>query len=288
MKERPYSYAVLQYLHDPSTYEFVNVGVLMVCPARDGMTPFVVARARTTVGRMRDFFPISAPYFRALMQRVNRRMEVVAKKCTHEDLFSERLNAAQIAEDIVPRDSSSLQWSRLSAGVTDNPQATFYEIYHRMVTKYDNKQAARKSDEEVWRPVRQELARRDVPINLSPKTISSKDDKIEFQHAWKNGKWHVYEPISLDLADTDGIYRKVHRWLGQLTSVVPEANEDFVPYFIVGAPTNPHLHRAYEKAISILSKAPGELRIFTESQISDFADVIEDEYRKHTSSIGHH
>lgn len=281
MLERLYNYVVLQYLHDPSTFEFVNVGVFLYCPATPSQEAVVIGRARSTVGRIRDFFPVDAKAFRMTMARVNKRVDQICGQYSEGGLFSEKSTSAKIAASIVPPDSSALQWSKMAAGVTQNPMATFEQIYDRMVAKYDHKSASRRSDEEVWRPVRDELKRRNIAIDLEPKTISSGDDKINFQHAWKNGKWHVYEPLSLDLADKDGIYRKVHRWLGQLTSVAPDAHEDFIPYFIVGAPENPELELAYERAIHILGKGPNGVQVFKEEEAGTLADIIEDEFRNH-------
>src|SRR5947208_2111819 len=82
------------------------------------------------------------------------------------------------------------------------------------------------------KPIKQQLEARKIPLLLEEKTIVGKDDKIEFSHAWKNGAWHAYEPVSLDLADAAGIYNKAHRWLGQLTSVVPGAQEKFRAYLV--------------------------------------------------------
>lgn len=281
MLKRHYSYTVLRYLHDPATAEFVNVGVAMLCPATGHENAVMFARTRTTVGRLRDFFPVDRQVFREMMRTVNRSLLREADKVAKEGLFRSSSDALKVAQTVIPSDSSSLQWSPLIAGTTEDPQKTFESIFRRMVTKYDNKSTPRRTDEEIWKPVRQELERRNLPITFESKVIAGADDKIEFQHAWKNGSWHVYEPVSLDLAEADGIYKKAHRWLGQLTSVAPEASEQFKPYFIVGAPSDPTLRSAYERALRILKKSPVEIELFQEDQIDQLVDQIENEVRAH-------
>ncbi|MCK7468808.1 MAG: hypothetical protein MZU91_12245 [Desulfosudis oleivorans] len=49
------------------------------------------------------------------------------------------------------------------------------------------------------------------------------------------GVWHCRAPVSFDLASSDSIRDKAHRWLGQLTSVAG-ASEPFKLYFLVGEP----------------------------------------------------
>jgi len=49
---------------------------------------------------------------------------------------------------------------------------------------------------------------------LEKKTIATSKDEVEFEHAWKNGNWHCYQPLSFDLATVDSIQEKAapHGW----------------------------------------------------------------------------
>lgn len=285
MLKRQYSYTVLRYVHDPLTAEFVNVGLVLFCPADSGAYPLLKAKTRTTIGRTRDMFhDLDRPAFSSAMRTINRTLSRLADGLSDEGLSFSSGTAISYANKALPTDDSSLQWSPLGSGVTDDPQKAFDRLYSRFVSRYDIKQAARRTDDEIWKPVRQILAQRNLPVELEAKTIVGGDDKIEFQHAWKNGAWHVYEPVSLDLADADGIYKKAHRWLGQLTSVAPEASEAFHPYFLVGAPSDPSLDGAYRRAIKILKKSPGNVEVFEETEVNQLVDRIEDEVRSHSQA----
>jgi hypothetical protein len=49
-----------------------------------------------------------------------------------------------------------------------------------------------------------------LSFRLEETVVPSATDEIAFKHAWKNGKWHAYEPVSLDPADADDILKTRH------------------------------------------------------------------------------
>lgn len=282
MLKRRYTYTVLRYVHDPLTAEFVNVGIVVHFPESSLGPAILKAGTRSTIGRMRDMFPdLDRTAFGATMRTISKMLTRLADQLGDDGMFASPGDALTFARQVLPSDDSSLQWSPVGSGVADDAEKTYNRLYNRFIAKYDVRTTQRRTDEEVWKPVRQIIEQRNLPVELEPKTILGDDDKIEFQHAWKNGAWHVYEAVSLDLADAEGIYRKVHRWVGQLQSVAPEATEAFHPYFIVGAPSDPELEPAYRRALKILKKSPGQVEVFEESEVEQLVDRIEDEVRAH-------
>lgn len=280
MLKRRYSYTILRYVHDPITGEFMNVGLVLFCPPSYGAPAILKVMTRKTIGRMRDMFPdLEREAFVSTMRAVERQLARIAERLGNEGLMPSEGDASSFAREVLPADDSSLQWSSPGSGLTDDVVKAFDRLCARYITRYDTKQQARRTDDEIWKPVRQLLAERSVSVELEPKVIVGRDDQIEFQHGWKNGKWHVYEPVSLDLADAEGIQRKAYRWLGQLTSL-GEASEPFQANFIVGAPTDPKLTMAYRRALRILGK-PENVTVYEESDVSQLVDRIEDEVRMH-------
>jgi hypothetical protein len=89
--------------------------------------------------------------------------------------------------------------------------------------------------------------------NLHPKTISVKDDEIEFRHAWKSGAWHCLQPVSFDLVRTDSIRDKAHNVLGELTSV-RDAKESLKVYLLVGKASAGWYERRLRKGLGYLGK----------------------------------
>jgi hypothetical protein len=199
---RAYTYTILRYVHDVRTGEFLNVGVVLHA-ASVGELAF---KTRKTFGRGKRMFPdLDSDAFHAAMQAVDRALAAQAQQMGEAERVAGDGNAVSIARQALPDDDSTLQWSELGSGVTDDLSKSLEKLYVRMVTRYDTHTTPRKTDENVWRPVREKLAQLDIPIQLEEKVVTSATDEIAFKHARKNGKWHAYEPVSLDLADADGI-----------------------------------------------------------------------------------
>lgn len=86
-----------------------------------------------------------------------------------------------------------------------------------------------------------------------PHLIQGSDYEYTFTHAWRNGLWNVYEPISLDLLDAESIRDKAVRWLGR-AQCLSDAAEKFKLYALLGAPSDDRLRPAYIKAQNIMHK----------------------------------
>lgn len=278
-----YSYTLLRYVHDVLTGEFVNVGVVLFMPS----TGLVRYKMRGTIGRLKGVFPdIDRKAFLTSMTAVRKGLQLVAKHEKEAGLLKSEGDATAIARRAVPPDDSSLQWSPCGTGLTADPDEALDRLFDRYVSRYDTHYRSRRSDDDVWRPVRQKLEERNLAQHLQEKSISGSVDDIVFKHAWKNGQWHVYEPLSFDLADADGIKTKAREWLGHLSAVVADGKaEQFKPHFIVGAPTNPTLQDAYRNAIAILERAPNNPEVFEEGQLDKLVAQIEDEVREHEASL---
>jgi hypothetical protein len=275
-----YSYTILRYVHDIVTGEFVNVGVILRVPSAN----VIDVRVRKTIGRMRKLFPdLDRENFTRTMHAVQRSIFDLRRRLEKEPLLASNDDAATIIKKVLPLDDSSLQWSTpVGTGLTDNPAKTIERLFERFVSRYDIRSTRRRTDDEVWQPVRQRLIERDLATVLQEATIQGEVDEIIFKHAWKNGIWHVYEPLSFDLADADGIKTKAREWRGHLAAVTDgAANEPFKPHFIVGAPSNPALERHYKAALGILRNASIEPVIFEEHQIDEVVAQIEDDVRAH-------
>jgi hypothetical protein len=229
MAQLPYTYTTLRYVHDIRTGEFLNVGVVIHVSS----TSEVLFRTRMTFGRAKNVFPdLDGEAFRTAMSAVRRSLAGVAKDAELSGLFGREHDAATIARRALPADDSTLQWAPVGSGITDDPIKTFERLYARLVTRYDIVSPDRRTDSDVWRPVREALQARAIPIELQERVISGANDEIAFRHAWKNGIWHAYEPLSLDLADADGIKEKARRWRGHLAAVADGSSEPVKLSFI--------------------------------------------------------
>ncbi|MCG3201214.1 MAG: hypothetical protein NFCOHLIN_01080 [Gammaproteobacteria bacterium] len=283
MKKFAYTYSILRYIHDVTSGEFVNVGVAIYSPE----ARYISAICRTTYTRLNKVFPgINAEHFKSLMRHIQRRLEERGEHISNElPLFTPPSSVLEIAQSVLPRDDSSLQWSPVGSGRTDDPSAALEKLFDRMVTRYDDRQGpSGRTDDDVWRHFKRDLEEQHVLQYFQPKKIFVQDDEIEFQHSWKNGKWHCLEPISFDLAAADSIKDKAHKWLGQLASV-KDASDRFKVYLLVGAPKNDSLRTAFESAVSILGKIPVEREIVREENAQILAARIAREVADHHPDV---
>ncbi len=280
-----YTYTVLRYVHDVVTGEFVNVGVLMYAPKSN----LVKVAVRTSIGRIKHVFPdLDRQAFLTAVKAAERSARKIARGLEQGDLLAEFADAASIARKVLVSDDSSLQWSSVSGGLTENAEKTFDRVYRRYVSRYDTKSPHRRSDDEVWRPVRLLLEEKNVPVEFDEKIIAGTSDEIVFKRAWRNGVWHAYEPLSFDLADAEGIKDKARRWRGHLEAVHDGAQSDLKLHFVVGAPQNHALLGAYHNAIRILSEAAFHPKIYEENEIPQLVNKIEDEVREHMTTQALH
>jgi hypothetical protein len=275
----PYTYSVLRYVHDITTGEFVNVGVVL--HSREGR--YASALCRSTFGRLSKTFPgMDGDAFKSLMRFVQSRIEEIGDGLARElPLNGLPASVMDIAHAVLPPDDSSLQWSPPGGGLADDLPVTLESLYDRLVTRYDERpQQERRSDEEVWRKFRRGLENRQVLKHLTPKKITVQDDEVEFQHAWKNGLWHCLEPVSFDLSSADSIREKAHKWLGQLLSV-KDAKEPFKVYLLLGEPQQPALRPAFDQAVSILRRLPVNNEVVREERAGEFSEQFAREIEIH-------
>ncbi|MGJ7535113.1 MULTISPECIES: DUF3037 domain-containing protein [unclassified Variovorax] len=276
----PYSYVVLRYVHDIGTGEFINVGVVLMA-ARGS---YVGAKFKTAYGRVKKAFPSVDPdVFRARMKRLQTTFDHIAEG----DFSAVRVvdqegvgRIEQLVHSVIRADDSSLQWSPVGSGLSKDLPMTLLALFQRFVTKYDTDLTnVPRKDDDVWKHFRTELEKRNVLSHLEEKVIAVADDAVKFEHAWKNGAWHCYEPLSFDLSSDASIKEKAHRWLGQVSSI-KDAREDFHVYFLVGKPTDAALNDAYEKAVSILRKAPVS-EVVEEESAEEFSKTVANAISKH-------
>lgn len=280
MKKQAYSYTVLRYVHDVTTGEFVNVGVALYAP---GMR-YANATCRTTSKRVRPIFPsLDSEVFRALMRKVQSRFEEVHDEVASQLELRRYSSIIDLAQSVIPKDDSSLQWAPMGSGLTSDPAITLEQLFDRFVMKHEDRVSPHKrNDDEVWRHFSRELQQQQVLKHFQPKTFTTPDDEIKFDRAWKNGVWHCLAPVSFDLANPESIRDKAHKWLGQLASI---DSDDLKLYFLVGEPSQAELKPVYQSALNILKKTSVLTEVFAETDAINLSRRLAAQVAKHDASI---
>ena len=275
-----FTFTVLRYVHDVSTGEFVNMGVALYAPEAG----YVSAMCNPRYGRLsRVFLDVNGDHVRSLMRFIQSRFEEFGEKLNGElPLHGKPKSIMDIAASILPPDDSSLQWAEPGGGITENPAATLEQLYDRLVQRYEQKTpGVSRTEADVWRVYRKELEDKQVLAKLQTKLIVAKDDEYEFEHAWKNGTWRCYEPISFDLEKSDSLVDKANRWLGRATNL-REAKEDFTLHVLLGEPQLDKLKQPFAKALNILHKMPVKHEFVREAEAGAFSLTLADEMVKHS------
>ncbi|MGV2101280.1 DUF3037 domain-containing protein [Rhizobium sp. 21-4511-3d] len=280
MRREPYTYVILRYRHDPIAGEQINVGVVLFAPK----SGFLGALFRKAYGRITKVFPdVNGAVLKHDLMQLERDFAKLSKRRETGDLLSNELTALSFAHRILPVDDSSLVWGDLSSGTTIDAGRTLEDLHSRFISQYDEQQVQRRADADIWKPFRDRLLERKIADLFQAKTISSPRNEVEFEHAWKNGKWHCIQPLSFDLTTEDGIQEKAARWVGMMVGL-SKAEEKFKPYFLVGKPTDDKMLPAYERALAFLSDAPLEPEVIQETEMDHFADLLEDRIGESKSS----
>lgn len=282
-----YTYTILRYVHDVTTGESLNVGVVLLAPE----LRFVSARIQTKYGRLRNAFPnLDIDFHRDLMRYLQSSFDQLQVKMEQELPFgTQPENALDVATRVLPKDDSSLQWSPVGGGLCSDPAAELTRLFARLVTANDAHSAgAGRNDDAVWSTYRDPLAREKVLPHLKPHSVSAENDEHVFEHAWQNHAWHCLQPFSLDLLDAENIKAKAHRLLGQMIGV-RAAVEDCRLYLMVGEPQLEKCKPAAQRALNLLHNnlpRPLSTKIIRESEAEEFSRQFAQNIKKHIAETG--
>ena len=274
-----YSTITLRYVHDVVTGEFINIGVVLYSPDQR----FLEARFTTSYERLNAIFlKIDHLHYRALMRYMANRFEEIAADI-RDGLHTPPVTAlSEIVRQVLPPDDSSLQWSDQGGGFTDEAAKTLDELYKRVVERYvAGAEQISRNDEEIAKPFRARLGR--TVEKLAEKKIETKDYQYDFRFAWKNDIWHLYEPVSFDLVDPGSIREKANKWLGRGVAL-HDAKEKFKIHFLLGEPRQDETKKAFENAVHLLSKIPGQKELVREKEMESFAAHVAEEIGSHEAS----
>lgn len=121
-----YACRILRYVHDITTEEFVNIGIVLY----NKDTLYFKYRTeriyRLFPKADRDYIIKILPHYGGFITLFN------------EELPGNGMNIEQIFDYILPKDDSSLQWSpHIIQGLTTNHELTFLQIFERYITRYE-------------------------------------------------------------------------------------------------------------------------------------------------------
>jgi hypothetical protein len=274
-----YSSITLRYVHDVVTGEFANIGVVLYSPEQR----FLEARFTTSYERLNAIFlKIDHLHFRGLMRYMANRFDEIGADIRDGLQIPPVTALKEIVRQVLPPDDSSLQWSEQGGGFTDDPGKTLEELYERLVERYvEGAEQVSRSDDEIAKPFKAKLGK--AAEKLQAKRIEAKDYQYEFRFGWQNALWHLYEPVSFDLLTPESIREKAVRWFGRGAALQEGATEKFKIHFLIGEPRQPGTEGAFENALHLLRKMPGQKQLVRENEIEEVASDVAQEIATHST-----
>jgi hypothetical protein len=278
MKAKFY-FSLLRYVYDPLTQEFVNIGVVLYSPSHS----FLRASFTTRYGRIsRMFGRIDGASFRATTNFIQRKVSEASERLARGILFHDSTESLQaILSEVLPPDDTAIRFVFGGVGITEDPAQALAGLFERYVARYESpSENARRDETDIWKIFQEPLRAKKVFPHLVAKTITAPNYEYEFERSWKNGIWHLFEPVSFDLADERSILEKASRWVGRTVSLSDSA-EPFKLFLLLGEPADPRLGDAFHRARNLLAKIPGERELVRERDAAQFAEEIEEEFQQH-------
>jgi hypothetical protein len=266
---KSYHFAILRYVHNGSTEEFVNIGVVMWIPERSKLIFGVNER----FGRLSGFFKdLNGSSYREMV----RNLKSVSDEVATNELFQDTPeNPLEIFNKIVREDASCFQWSRLMSGISTDPEERFNQLYEEFVTFHESfKSPQRRSESVIWKGVRQALKKRHLESRVQFNVkVEATDFDYLFKMGWNNGTRQVLEPISLAYRYPAEIVHKANTWSGRLFNL--SKDNDF-GCTIVLAPPGEHVNMTiFNQGFAILKGASSIRKIITEDEVNDYMSEIE-------------
>ena len=270
---KSYHFRILRYVHDVSTEEFVNIGVMMWIPERSKL----IFDANERFGRLSGFFKnFDGSGYRQMIHNLQRSFRAIDIDLQNPGLFKNTPETtSEIFNELVREDASCFQWSPLMSGISTNPEERFNQLFEEFVTFHEPLGAPQRRNETmIWKTVHQALKDRDLESRVQfDVKMETPDFHYSFKLGWHNGTRQVLEPISLTLRYPARIVDKAHTWSGRLFNL--SKNNTFGCTAVL-APRDEYVDMtAFNQGFAILKDARSMREIITEDEVNDYISEIE-------------
>ncbi len=281
MNELEYSYAILKYRHDVAAGEVLNIGLVLFAPSL-GQVGIVFD---TRYARLSQAFAnFDGEMYRSVTGRFTTALKSLAQPMSNNLFEIEERRRFDDVSGLIrlawPDQGLSYFAGPVSMGVALDLDVELKDLFDRFVlSQFDQRDAvSRFDDEQLWESFKRVLSPRGILQALGPVTLGLAE--VEFEHAYKNEKWHVFEPLSLDYVDGAAMKRRAFEVAGKAASV--RQDEEFGTFTVLlGSPRRVEAKKQFLNAQRILLDAPGGVKIVTESEAEAFGVNLEREMREH-------
>jgi Protein of unknown function (DUF3037) len=259
-KSIPFQYALVQYGHDLVTDEWLNVGLAIY----SGEHRYFRCELLLKYQRLTQAFPgADGEFYKRYMVNLQTSLTQLTLSVGRDQLsfMATPHQLEGLLASVMTPDDVSVRFGEIRGGLADDLDDTFEEMYQRLVEHYvEAAPEERRSDADILTSLRRTLREADLITKLPSRKIQTPLDELEFPHAWKNGKWNVIQPLSLDAKRPETIRRKAKEVLGSAT-MLGQASDAATLFVVLGRPQGLEydVQRAYRKARSALEGVSNSL-----------------------------
>ena len=258
MSKERYSFCFLRYHHDMIGGEFGNVGVLLWAPD----SQFLGFICTPRYSRLSKFFlDFDADDYRGLVSRLTTQFSQLAEEYAMDKYLPavlEKPNSArELATMVIPEDDGAIRWSKSQGGLTENPEVELAAIFEKFVdAKNRSMLSDRRDDKAVYDTVYKPIFNDEVikPV-IKPHEVVSKLANYNFDNAWKNGAWNVFETLSFDYKDSDSLEGKALTWDSRVRHL-HEAEDKPKIHLLLGSARDEHKNAFNKSKDCLLYTSP--------------------------------
>lgn len=276
----PCQAVAVRFIADTRTDEFLNVGVVLFCPARQ----YAGARFLSSWSRISQAFPSADPvHLRRLKRLFEKACDRWSASAQQPELFATIENLNQLLGSVLAFDDATVAFSKPLSGITANPETTLEELFRLYVDKGDEEEVSEgRGDDMIWREFVR-IAPPELVHSLTRHILRSSHYEQVFERSWKNGAWNAAQALSFDMQDPQKIRDKALLWASRIRELRPAENDTTV-HFLVGVPadTRPKdVRKAARDAVEIMNDTIGrdDARIVPEAKVADLVKKIEEDLR---------
>ncbi|SFN18735.1 Protein of unknown function [Chitinophaga sp. YR627] len=279
-----YQYQILRFLPDRVSGEFMNVGIIIFDPKNQ----ILKGRFLSKLTRINALFPsVHAKHLTRTLRFIQSEINRISQGMTSEIQFENIENVDKITGAIIAKDDSALFFTEPQKLLDVNIDAVVSYLYDRMILHHESEEIHDTlKDKEVWSKIYKEYFDSfGISSHLHNHTIVTNSDKLEFDKAWKNGKWNCFEPVSFDLSKTDSIKNKVYKWAGKIDEL-KTSREPMHLYLLSVFPKEENdLKQFIWDKLGKFKDGQIEVDLITKDNIVNFAKKIKEEIEQHEKPI---
>lgn len=149
MTTQPFQFAVLRYIHDPITEEFLNIGIV-VYSRENRYLRGKISKQHLRVSQ--TFGGIHRTHYNRMTSAIVRLTAQLRRRLSKPDLFDDYPDRIEeLLGEILPADPSSLMFGGYGGGLADDLDAELERLYERLVARYEQTgEPESRTDEVGW------------------------------------------------------------------------------------------------------------------------------------------